>query len=858
MARRAGVWLAVLVCLAGFLSVLGAGGAAASTAGPAVTVPPVTHLSAGSVTASAVTLSWRWPSATLVTRAVVRMAQGSVAPASPTSGVASGAVTRPAHALRVGHLAAYARYTFAVFAKDKSGHYAKGQRVSIVTRPLPLKITIRALPAGVRGLFYIAVLPAAGGAAPYSWKAAGLPRGLSVSAAGMLSGYPRTTGTRMVTLRVKDARGAIAAAKLKLAVPTSLPAGCVAKSCAQLNRDPHTIQVPGKDIVTVIRSRSTGKVTSLVLSGVPAAAGDILVLPAAAAIPSGLIVVVGKVSASGRRQVLAVSQATPADAYYQGVVQTITSRPATPAPVAVPPGAVRLSCDGSVTAEVHGLALRPAIKASVALDWKHRLFGGKGIYLGYGGLKLFQFGLTGTVTVDLGASISGKARCTLKLPAIHDAVPAGDLGVVLVDYSPSLTLDTSGSVSVDTSVTLTCYAGYEWYRGSGHRTDYCTAAHRPLHLTTDSGLEATLTGAIGVSATLDDLPGIEGSIGDSLHLGYHPRQQPVAELDTSSDYELKATLAKLWKGAPTLPIAHGEFFNQVLATWGTPPPGDGGPPAITVTPTLAWPWNDSACGWDSPNGRFTVSGTGFQPGEKITISTGWATYPGTVTAAWDGSFTATNFVGEVPSVLYTTFTVTAQGSAGSEASSPITLDSNGCVSQADSGGTITLTWGGNGYDPGSEIDLYINDAFQGYTTADSLGTGGNTTSFTCPSSGTYLWQVDGTVNGGPVTTNDLTMYCSPSTRPAVRATAGASAGAVRSTHPVPRGTAANGGGRPLRVVRRELRTSLTANAGCWHARPMGIHATLALAPGCSPLRLRSEPTTSRPEADLTPRTPGIV
>ena len=26
---------------------------------------------------------------------------------------------------------------------------------------------------------------------------------------------------------------------------------------------------------------------------------------------------------------------------------------------------------------------------------------------------------------------------------------------------------------------------------------------------------------------------------------------------------------------------------------------------------------------------------------------------------------------------------------------------------------------------------------------------------------------------------------------------------------------------PLRVVRRERRTSLTANAGCWHARPMG-------------------------------------
>jgi hypothetical protein len=48
----------------------------------------------------------------------------------------------------------------------------------------------------------------------------------------------------------------------------------------------------------------------------------------------------------------------------------------------------------------------------------------------------------------------------------------------------------------------------------------------------------------------------------------------------------------------------------------------------------------------------------------------------------------------------------------------------------------------------------------------------------------------------------------------------------------------------LRVVRCERRTSLTVNANCWHALPMGIHATLMLAPGCSPWRPKSEPTTS--------------
>src|SRR5438874_7847550 len=48
----------------------------------------------------------------------------------------------------------------------------------------------------------------------------------------------------------------------------------------------------------------------------------------------------------------------------------------------------------------------------------------------------------------------------------------------------------------------------------------------------------------------------------------------------------------------------------------------------------------------------------------------------------------------------------------------------------------------------------------------------------------------------------------------------------------------------LRAVRCERRTSLTVNVGCWHALPMGIHATLMLAPGCSSWRPKSEPTTS--------------
>ena len=44
--------------------------------------------------------------------------------------------------------------------------------------------------------------------------------------------------------------------------------------------------------------------------------------------------------------------------------------------------------------------------------------------------------------------------------------------------------------------------------------------------------------------------------------------------------------------------------------------------------------------------------------------------------------------------------------------------------------------------------------------------------------------------------------------------------------------------RVLRVIRRECRTSLSANRGCWYAPPMSVSATLTLAPGCSSWPLR--------------------
>ena len=781
MSHRIWLWLALIGCVGAFsLAGIGQAAAAAVTpntaiAGAAGAVPPVTDVKTTSVTPTTVTLSWQWPSAAAVTGVTVRVAAGGTAPASPTKGASGGTAKRPARTLKIAHLAAHAKYAFAVFARNKAGQYARAATVDVITARLPLKLATTALPQGIEGLFYIDQLDATDGIAPYTWKVNGLPRGLSVTSAGVLDGYPRATGTRTITLRVTDARKTTVTRKLRLAVPTSLPAACVAKSCAQLSRNTYTVQVPGKDLVTVTRSTSTGEVTSVVLSGITVIAGDILVLPPASAIPSGLIAVANSVrpgSAKGQLAI-AVSRATPAAAFYQGVVQTIANPaagvsggPSQGPRSPQPRDGADLTCDGGVTAEVHGLTVEPALGAHVALDWKHNLFGRKGVYAGYGGLKLFQFGLDGTVTVDLGASVSGAATCTLDLPKTYDTVPAGPLGAVLITYSPSVKLTVTGAVSVDTSVTLNCEADYQWDQGVSTRTDGCTATRQPLKLSADSGLDTTVTGGIEVSAALDDLPGIKGSIDDSLHLGYHPEQSPVAELDASSDYELKATLANIWDGAPAMTIAHGEFFHVTLATWGGAPPTDLGAPAITVSPAEALTWNDSVCGFDDPTGgwsnTFTVTGTGFRPGERVTIVTGWETYPGTVTASGEGTFSVTEFVGEVPSVLNEVFDVSADGSDGSVADSQLELDSSGCVYPVDNAGTISMTWGGNGFDPGSEVDLYIDDSYQDAATTDDLGSGGDTTTtFTCPDSGSYTWSVQGTVDGGAVATPDQTMECTP-------------------------------------------------------------------------------------------------
>lgn len=79
--------------------------------------------------------------------------------------------------------------------------------------PVPLVIDPTALPAAVINIPYSVTLKAAGGTPPYTWAMASgtLPTGLSISAAGVISGTPTTLGSTTFKIQVTDVQTPIQA-----------------------------------------------------------------------------------------------------------------------------------------------------------------------------------------------------------------------------------------------------------------------------------------------------------------------------------------------------------------------------------------------------------------------------------------------------------------------------------------------------------------------------------------------------------------------------------------------------------------------------------------------------------------------
>lgn len=96
-------------------------------------------------------------------------------------------------------------FTFSLQVTD-SRQQTASKSISLVVAPASLTITgSRELPEGALNAPYFASLSAVGGAAPYTWSAAGLPEGLRIDAsAGMISGTPAAAGNFAVAITISD------------------------------------------------------------------------------------------------------------------------------------------------------------------------------------------------------------------------------------------------------------------------------------------------------------------------------------------------------------------------------------------------------------------------------------------------------------------------------------------------------------------------------------------------------------------------------------------------------------------------------------------------------------------------------
>ncbi len=138
-------------------------------------------------------------------------------------------------------------YTFNVTATNSSAHT---QAYTLVIDPAPLAITTPAtLPTGTIGTLYSQTMTATGGVTPYTWSESthfgqnGLPPGVTLTSAGLLSGTPTSSSGSPYTFRltVTDAASTVVnqnesltiTPKLAITTSTTLPAGSAGHAYSQ-------------------------------------------------------------------------------------------------------------------------------------------------------------------------------------------------------------------------------------------------------------------------------------------------------------------------------------------------------------------------------------------------------------------------------------------------------------------------------------------------------------------------------------------------------------------------------------------------------------------------------------------------
>jgi hypothetical protein len=181
-------------------------------------------------------------------------------------------------------------FTFQVTVSDSQTQPASAAGgFTIQINPAALVITTTSLPGGTVGTAYTATtLAATGGTSPYTWSVASgaLPSGLSLSAAGVITGTPNAAGTFSVTLKVTDSALplpatatqtfsviVVAVPPLSITTQTPLPGGEVGVAYTQAfaatgGTSPYTWSISAGAATTGLTLSAAGSLT-----GTPTAAG---------------------------------------------------------------------------------------------------------------------------------------------------------------------------------------------------------------------------------------------------------------------------------------------------------------------------------------------------------------------------------------------------------------------------------------------------------------------------------------------------------------------------------------------------------------------------------------------------------
>ncbi|WP_425510202.1 putative Ig domain-containing protein [Xanthomonas indica] len=177
-------------------------------------------------------------------------------------------------------------FAFTVRVTDANA-FTAAQAFTLTVASPTLTLVPPALPAGTAGTAYSQALSATGGTAPYSYSIAtgALPAGLSLSAAGVLSGTPTQAGSFVFTATVTDSTAGVPGQAsrsytLSIAAPTlapgqpTLPAGTAGTAYNQTlttsgGTAPYSYSVVSGALPTGLSLTTAG-----VLSGTPSAAGS--------------------------------------------------------------------------------------------------------------------------------------------------------------------------------------------------------------------------------------------------------------------------------------------------------------------------------------------------------------------------------------------------------------------------------------------------------------------------------------------------------------------------------------------------------------------------------------------------------